>query len=214
MFQAVILWLKEMAQIVPLSVFVLVGGLVEEILAPIPSPLVMTLAGSIAASQEWGIPYLFWICALATLTKTIGAWLFYVLGDKLEHMAVPRFGRYIGVTNEDIERLRTRFSGTWKDEITLVLLRLIPVMPSTPVSLVCGILRINIRTFFFSTYAGFYVRNMIFIFLGYTGLSAAESLMTGIDAAETALKVGIVALGVAVLGWLYWKHRTTEERRQ
>lgn len=210
MLQTVILWLKEIAQVVPLPAFVMVGGFVEEILAPIPSPLVMTLAGSIAASQEGSISYLFWICALATLAKTVGAWLFYVLGDRLEHLAVPRFGRYIGVTHQDIESLRARFSGTWKDEVTLVLLRLIPVMPSTPVSLVCGILKINLRTFFFSTYAGFYVRNMIFFSLGYTGLSAAESLMTGIDAAETALKVGIVLLAAAVLGWLYWKRRTQD----
>ncbi len=208
MMQNVIVWLKEMAQIVPLPAFVMIGGIVEEVLAPIPSPLVMTLAGSITASQEFGVPYLFWICALATLSKTVGAWLFYVLGDKLEHLAVPKFGRYIGVTHKDIEHLRIRFKGTWKDELTLIILRLIPVMPSTPVSLVCGILKINLRTFFISTYLGFYVRNMIFMFLGYTGLAAAESLMTGLDLAETALKIGIVALGGGILAWLYWKRRT------
>ncbi len=208
MFQTVILWLKEIAQVVPLPAFVLVGGLVEEVIAPIPSPLVTTLTGSIVKSQELGILYLFWICALATLAKTAGAWIFYFLGDKLEHLAVPRFGKYIGVSHADIESLRTRFSGTWKDEATLIILRSIPVMPSTPISLVCGILKISSKTFFLTTYVGFYVRNMIFIALGYTGLAAADSLMTGIDAAESALKVGIVLLGGGILGWLYWKRRT------
>lgn len=207
MFQAVILWLKEMAQVVPLPVFVTVGGLVEEIVAPIPSPLVTTLSGSIAASQQLSVPFLFWICALATLAKTAGAWIFYYLGDKLEHLVVPRFGKYIGVSHADIESLRTRFSGTWKDEATVILLRSIPVMPSTPISVGCGILKMSNRSFFLSTYVGFYIRNMIFIILGYTGLAAAESLMTGIDTAETVLKAGIVLLGLGLLGWLYWKRK-------
>lgn len=207
MFQTVVLWLKEIAQVVPLPVFVTIGGLVEEIIAPIPSPLVTTLSGSIAASQGLGVLSLVWICALATLAKTAGAWIFYYIGDKLEHLAVPRFGKYIGVSHADIESLRKRFSGTWKDEATVIILRSIPVMPSTPVSLVCGILKVTPRSFFFSTYVGFFVRNMIFIILGYTGLAAAESLMAGIDTAETMLKAIVVLLGLGILGWLYWKRR-------
>ncbi len=208
MFEAVVLWLKDIAAVVPLPVFVTVGGIVEEIVAPIPSPLVATLAGSIAVSQGQGVVYLLLLCALATVAKTIGASLFYFLGDKLEHLAVPRFGRYIGVTHSDIETLRSRLSGTWKDQVTLLIIRSIPVMPSTPVSLVCGILKINVRTFFVTTYVGFYIRNMMFFLLGYTGLSAVESLMSGLDTAETVLKIAMVLLAALVLAWLYWKRRT------
>lgn len=208
MFEAVVLWLKDIAAVVPLPVFVTVGGIVEEIVAPIPSPLVATLAGSITASQEQGVIYLLLLCAVATVAKTIGASIFYVLGDKLEHLAVPRFGKYIGVTHSDIETLRARLSGTWKDEVTLLIIRSIPVMPSTPVSLVCGILKVKFRVFLFTTYVGFYIRNMVFFTLGYTGLSAAESLMTGLDTAETILKIAMVLLAVIVIGWLYWKRRT------
>jgi len=205
MFEGIIVWLEQTAQAVPLPIFVMVGGIVEEIIAPIPSPLVSTLAGSITATQQLGIPYLLWICALATLAKTIGAWLFYVLGDKLEDLAVPRFGKYIGVKHEDLERFGGYFKGTWKDAVILLVLRSIPVMPSTPISLVCGILKINLRTFFVATYIGFYIRNFTFMLLGYTGLSAIGSLMEGIDTAETVLKLLLVLMGVAVIGWLYWK---------
>ncbi len=206
-FDSIIFWLKTTAETLPLPIFVVVGGLVEELVAPIPSPLVTTLAGSIASSQGLGIPALLLICALATLAKTIGTVPFYYLGYKLEHVAVPRFGKYIGVSQSDIDALRMRFSGTWKDELTIALLRSIPVMPSTPISVVTGILGINFWSYSFSTYVGFYVRNLIFMVIGYTGLSAAESLMKGIDAAETVLKIGIVILAILVLGWLYWKRR-------
>jgi membrane protein DedA with SNARE-associated domain len=197
-----------MAQAVPLPLFVTAGGVIEEIIAPIPSPLVTTLAGSIVLTQELGIMYLLWICALATFAKTFGAWIFYVVGDKLEDVAVPRFGKYIGVDHEDLEHFGERFKGTSCDELTLLLLRAIPVMPSTPISLICGILKIRMRTFLLATYGGFYLRNLFFMLIGYTGLSAAESLMQGIDTAETVLKVVIVGSVGMVLALLYWKRKT------
>jgi len=208
MFQSIITWLEQTAQTVPLPVFVTVGGIIEEIIAPIPSPLVATLTGSIASAQLLGIPSLLWICAIATLAKTLGTWIFYVLGDKLEDLAVPRFGKFIGVRHEDLEHFGGHFQGTWKDEVILLILRAIPVMPSTPISLVCGILKINLRTFFFATYAGFYIRNLTFMLLGYTGLAAMRSLMDGIDTVETIVEILIVLAGFGVIGWLYWKRRT------
>jgi membrane protein DedA with SNARE-associated domain len=213
MMQSIISWLEQTAQAVPLPLFVLVGGIVEEIVAPIPSPLVSTLAGSITATQNLGIPYLLWICALATLAKTVGAWFFYVLGDKLEDVAVPRFGKYIGVNHEDLERFGEHFKGTWKDEVILLVLRSIPVMPSTPISLLCGILKITLRTFFVATYIGFYIRNLTFMLLGYTGLAAVGSLMEGIDTAETVFKILIVLVGAGVIAWLYWKRRSGHPAR-
>ncbi|MBM3227518.1 hypothetical protein FJZ27_01485 [Candidatus Peribacteria bacterium] len=208
MLEGIIAWLTHMAQTVPLPLYVTVGGVIEEIIAPIPSPLVSTLAGSIVLTQELGIPYLLWICALATLSKTFGAWIFYVIGDKLEDLAVPRFGKYIGVCHKDLEHFGGRFNGTSRDELTLLFLRAIPVMPSTPISLLCGILKIRMRTFLLATYGGFYLRSLFFMLMGYTGLSAAESLMQGIDTAETFFKVIIVGGVGMVLAWLYWKRRT------
>ncbi len=208
MLDGVITWLEGIARAVPLPVFVMVGGIVEEIIAPIPSPLVSTLTGSINAAQQLGMLHLLWLCALATLSKTAGAWIFYVIGDRLEDVAVPRLGKYIGVRHQDLERFGEHFKGTRKDAFILLVIRSIPVMPSTPISLLCGILKIRLRTFIIATYVGFYIRNLTFMLLGYTGLAAMESLMTGIDTAETVLKIVIVGGVGGVIAWLYWKRRT------
>lgn len=207
MLDGVITWLEGIAQSVPLPLFVLIGGIVEEIIAPLPSPLVSALSGGIVKAQGLGIPYLLWICALATFAKTIGAWIFYVIGDKLEDVAVPRLGKYIGVSHKDLEYFGKYFKGTWKDKVVLLVIRSIPVMPSTPVSLLCGILKIDNKTFLFATYVGFYIRNLCFMILGYTGLAAAESLMGGIESAEKALQILIVAAGFVVIAWLYLRRR-------
>jgi membrane protein DedA with SNARE-associated domain len=209
MLEGIIAWLHQTAQTIPLPIFVVIGSLAEEIIAPIPSPLVATLAGSISASQGQGLVYLVGICALATLAKTLGAWLFYVLGDKVEDVLVPRYGKYIGVRHEDVERFGEHFKGSWRDAAILFIVRSIPMMPSTPISVLSGILKIHLRTFFIATYAGFYIRNLIFMFLGYTGLAAMESLMQGIDTAETLFKILIVCASLSIIGWLYWKRRTS-----
>jgi membrane protein DedA with SNARE-associated domain len=210
MISALIAWLEGLAQSVSLEVFVLIGGLVEEIIAPIPSPLVATLAGSIAVSQGWGIAYLLWICFVSTISKTMGAWIFFFLGGRLERLAIPRLQKYIGVRDEDIQKFGARFTGKRRDILLLAFLRSIPVMPSTPVSLACGMVRIAVTPFVLATFVGFYVRNLIFMVLGFTGLSAAESLMGGLDTIESALKfLMVLAAGILIL-WLYWKRRTSD----
>lgn len=205
MFAHVIAWLEHLAGSVPLPLFVTIGGMVEEIIAPVPSPLVSTLAGSIAQSQHWSIWGLLVICALDTCTKTLGATVFYVIGDKLEDLAVPRFGKWIGVGHEEVEQFGERFSGTWKDGLMLAALRAIPVMPSTPLSLACGIIKIRKRVFIAASYAGFYVRNFFFMFLAYIGIEAMESFLHGADTAETIIKMLMVTAVIVLLGYLYWR---------
>jgi len=75
---------------------------------------------------------------------------------------------------------------------------------------ICGILKIDLKTFILSTYVGFFIRNLFFILLGFEGLGAASSLMSGIDTAETVLKLTIVFCVLLVLGWFYWKRRKGE----
>lgn len=205
MFDGVLLWLQNLATEVPLPLFVIIGGVVEEIIAPIPSPIVNGLAGSIVRVQGLGVPYILWICLLSSIAKTASTWIFYVLGDKFEDAVAPRFGKYIGVTHEDLEHFGEHFQGGWKDDVILLVLRSIPVMPSTPISLICGVLKINMRTYIVSTIIGFFIRGLFFTLLGYSGLAAADALFEGMNSIESVLTVVMVAALLLILGWLYWK---------
>ncbi|MBM3231569.1 VTT domain-containing protein [Candidatus Peregrinibacteria bacterium] len=204
MLEHLLTWMTQLADSVSLPVFVIVGGIVEEIVAPIPSPLVNALAGSIAKAQKLGVPFLLWLNLLSAVSKTAGTWIFYVVGDKLEDAVVPRFGKYIGVTHNDLEHFGEHFKGTSKDDIILLILRAIPAMPSTPISLICGILKINMRTFLVSTCAGFYLRNLFFMAIGYSGFAAADALIEGFGTIESVLTIVMVLTGVAFVTWLYW----------
>ncbi|HRH94216.1 MAG TPA: VTT domain-containing protein [Candidatus Peribacteria bacterium] len=206
LLSGVIGWLQGIAGQVPLELFALLGGFVEEIVAPIPSPVIATLVGSIAAAQSYTWPEVALVCAIGCIGKTLGAWVFYAIGYVFEGVVVSRYGKYIGVSHSEIEQFGRRFTGGWKDAVVLFLIRSIPMMPSTPVTLACGIVRLRTRTFLITTYLGFFVREMFFVVLGYSGV-AATSLLAGINSAESAIN-GLIALAIFIgIAWLYWRRR-------
>jgi membrane protein DedA with SNARE-associated domain len=207
MIHAIITWLQHLSETVPPSSFVLIGGLVEELIAPIPSPLVATLAGSIAAAQNMGWTGVFILCALGTFTKTIGTIPFYYLGNKFEQIGIKRFGPYIGVSQKDIDRLKTFFTGKHRDNFLVILFRFIPAMPSTPITIICGMLSINLWTYFLATYIGFYFRNILFFYIGYTGISTLKDVTEGVGTAESILKVLLVLSVLALIGWFYYRRQ-------
>jgi membrane protein DedA with SNARE-associated domain len=202
-------WLTDTAGKIPLEPFVILGSTIEEIIAPIPSPLVMTVAGSITFEQGRPLISLLAISFLGMLGKLFGAWILYVAADKLEDVLVPRFGKFFGITHQQIEELGKRFTGGWKDDLLLAFIRSLPVMPSAPVSIACGAIKMNLRTFLIGTALGTFVRNLFYLYLGYAGLSQSKQLLDGVSSIENIIQILMVlAVGVLII-WAYWKRRKT-----
>ena len=108
---------------VPVEIFAFVGSFLEEVIAPIPSPLVMTAVGSIAFSQHHGYAFLLWLSLIGAVGKTLGAWVIYFVAFNLEDILLERFGRFLGVSKDDIAKLGKYFKKKWKDFFVLFLLR-------------------------------------------------------------------------------------------
>lgn len=192
----------------PLEQFVVVGSIIEEIIAPIPSPIVMTAAGVMAEAQAYSIYGVILLGILGAAGKTFGAWLFYVLGDKAEDVVVPRYGKFIGVSHEDLEGFGAHIGTGWKNDLLLVIIRSIPIMPSTPISVLCGIMKIRLSTFLGTTFMGFVLRESFFLFLGYFGFSAYDRMISGINTLESVLTIVMGVLCIAFIAWLYWVRKT------
>lgn len=203
--KAIELFLMGLATKVPVFIFVAVGSLVEEIIAPIPSPLVGMSAGTIAKAQGRNFVYLLLIALVAAAFKTLGCWIFYFLGDKAEDLVTTRFGKFLGLNHKDVEEVGKLFNGTNKDEIILILIRAFPVMPTTPISLACGFIKMNLRSYLTSTLVGTYLRSLMFIYVGYSGLTFLESIVGGINSAESIMNIVISALILGILGFIYYK---------
>ncbi len=100
--------LKKFAEIVPLPIFTFLGALVEEVIAPIPSPVVMTLAGSFAAAEQQSILYLVFLAFVGTIGKTIGMFIVYIVSRTFENVVTNKFGKFIGITDKQVEKISAK----------------------------------------------------------------------------------------------------------
>ena len=188
---------------VPLPIFTFLGALIEEIIAPIPSPLVMTLAGSIAsaASQNW--IYIILLAITGALGKTLGSYVIYFIGNKFETIVVSKLGFFIGITEKDVEKISAKLNSGNRDDIVLFLLRAIPVIPTAPVSIVCGILKIDLKTYLIATFLGTVVRNLIYLYLGFTSINALESLNSSIGSFEKLGYAIVILITISIFIYIY-----------
>jgi membrane protein DedA with SNARE-associated domain len=205
--QSLINWLEVLAQQIPVTQFVFIGALVEEVLAPIPSPLVMMLAGSIAASQGSPLMFILFLAVIGAFSKTVGSLIIYFLADKAEDLIIDKFGKFLGVSHSDTEGLGKFLGEGKRDDIAIFLMRAVPVMPTAPVSVIAGLIKVNLKTYLLSTFLGLIVRNSIYLYLGFTSLGAIDSFSEGFDSLE---KIGYFILaifaGLALL-WMYRKRQ-------
>lgn len=199
--------LHHFSTILPLPAFTFIGVIVEEVLAPIPSPLVMTLAGSLAASSGQTVTYLLWLALVGALGKTLGSYIIYVLADKGENLVLGKFGKFLGVSHKEVEAIGKHLNKGWRDDVVIFLLRAIPIIPTAPVSIVAGLIRLNLRTYLVSTFFGTLVRNIIYLYFGYTSLGALESLNEGLDSFESLGYVILAALMAVGIGYMYLQRR-------
>lgn len=211
-FQDAAIAIEGLATHVPLELYTFVASFIEEVIAPIPSPFVMTSAGSIAAAQDLPVFWLLWIAVIGSIGKTIGGALLYYAADKGEDVIIGKYGKFFGVSHKEIESIGKHFKGHWKDDLMLFGIRSLPIIPSAPVSIICGVIKVGWRTFLVSTFTGTIIRNLLFLYFGYVGLESFEGLMTGLESIESIMQLAIAVILGLVIIWFYWKRHKREER--
>ena len=207
--------LEQLADHVPVELFAFFGSFIEELIAPIPSPIVMTLSGTMTASNGSPFWYLFVVAVIAAIGKTIGAAVLYTVADKAEDVILVKLGRYIGVTHKQVEQIGDRFQGTPRDYVTLLIIRSTPIIPSAPISLICGLIALPKKLFFISTFFGTIVRDFVYLYIGFTGLSAAEEITNGIEGASSIITIVLGLVGVGIFAFiLYRKYGAPKRARK
>ncbi len=207
MFDAFTQSLVSLADSMSVEAFTFLGSLIEEIVAPIPSPIVMTLAGSLAASHGHSFAYLFVLSGIGAAGKTLGALLVYGVAYVVGNVFVEKFGRAFGVTNADVETLSARIGTGWHSLFTLTFLRALPIMSSAVVSVGSGIVRVSFPIYVVATIVGTVVRDFFYLYVGFSGVAAYHALVDGLDGIESIIQIVIGVMVVAFLGWMYWRRR-------
>lgn len=172
-----------------------------------PSPLVMTLGGSLAAAKGMPMVYLLVLAVCGALGKTIGSFIVYWIADKFEHIITGKFGRFIGVTHQQVESLSRRLKGR-REWLVVFALRAIPIMPTAPVSFAAGVLELNKRIYLTATFAGVLVRDIFYLYLGFVSAGALDHLNDSLDTFESIGYILILAVIVAIFVLIYRKRRS------
>jgi membrane protein DedA with SNARE-associated domain len=190
---------------------VFIGVMIEQIIVPIPSPVIIMGAGAILIAPELSIPNAFlqilWIIVLpGTVASTLGSFIGYTISYYGGKALVVRLQRFLGVDWDEIGNLEKRFQGK-KEALSIFLSRAIPVFPISLVSIFAGLLRIPLRPFTLYTFLGSIFRCFFLAFVGWWIGSTYEKVATRLDSAETIVSIIMLVAMVGVLGYLYLKLR-------
>ncbi len=184
---------------------VFAGVIIESVIVPIPSPLIIMGAGFLLISAELHFvqalaPIFLQIVLPGAIASTLGAYIGYAIGYYGGKPLVDRWERFLGFSWQDVESLERRFqSGQVKTSIFF--LRALPIFPLSVISAAAGLLRLPINQFSLWTFYGTIPRCLL---LGYLGWGLGETyqvLAKGIDKAEGIVS-GILIL--AILGVIIW----------
>lgn len=187
----------------PLELFVFVGCFIEEVFSPIPSFVVLIPAGVAALVQGIGWWYLPILALFGATGRVLGSLILYFIADKSEDWLFGGGRRWFGVSHKQIERVGRRFSGTGRDLLVLFLLNAVPVLPTSLLSLTCGFIKINLRTFVVATFFGSATNAVFYMSLGYAGITAATQLRE----LDAALQIALGVVVVVLAGWLLYRKK-------
>lgn len=173
----------------------------ENIFPPIPSEIILPLTGFLVFKGELNF---LGVVTASTIGSVLGAlflyYLSYRLGQKRVLRIADKYGKYIGLSKEDIQKSITWFH---KHGTKLVLFgRIIPTIRSV-VSIPAGIAQMDIKKFIVYTTIGSAIWNTILISVGWTLGEKWQGVQKYTKVLEYAVWIAI-ALGI---GWLIWRKR-------
>jgi len=208
-------WILVMIQAYgPYSVFVAV--ILEEVLIPIPSPLVIMGAAFILIPANlafWdAIREIFFVIVVpASIASTIGSFFTYGIGYYGGRPLVTKFQKFLGVNWVDIQKKEKQFEKGKKVWTTIALLRAIPFFPIAIVSLTAGVLRLSWKKYALATFIGSIPRTFILAIIGWQLGSAYISIASRLSELESLLAVVVIA---AIAYGLYrYRHKYAHHYR-
>ena len=185
---------------------VFAGVIIESVIVPIPSPLIIMGAGFVLIDPNLSFlhalaPILLQIVLPGAVASTLGAYIGYGIGYCGGKPMVDRWQKFLGFSWRDVEALERRFRGG-RVNASIFLLRALPIFPLSVISAAAGLLRLPLGQFTLWTFYGAVPRCL---FLGYLGWGLGEtyqSIARGIDRAESVFS-GLLVLGIlAGVVWL------------
>jgi membrane protein DedA with SNARE-associated domain len=186
---------------------VIVAAIIEEVVAPIPSSLVPLAAGFFLLPANAVLPLVVTEAALLIalpvgIVITLASIVIYTIAYWGGKPVIDRFHRVLGVTWTDVERIERRVVRGNRDEITLVVLRLLPLIPGVALSGFCGVVRYSFPRFVVTTLLGSSLRAWALALIGWQAGEFYFKYVEIIGKFEKQIFFGVILTAV-LLGVLY-----------
>ncbi|MGH7824687.1 MAG: DedA family protein [Candidatus Binatia bacterium] len=200
----IINWIMESIRAYgPWSVFI--GVIIESVIVPIPSPVIIMGAGFILVSAELTflealMPILLQIVLPGSIASTLGAYIGYGIGYLGGKPLVDRWERFLGFGWSDVEAMERRFR-SGQVSTSIFLLRALPIFPLSVISAGAGLIRLPLKQFSLWTFYGTIPRCLFLAYLGWGLGETYRNIALGIDRAEAVVSVTLIAI---VLGLIFW----------
>jgi membrane protein DedA with SNARE-associated domain len=164
----------------------------ENIFPPIPSEIVIPLAGFAAANGQLNIIGVF---IATTLGGLVGSLPWFILGrlygmERLKLLS-KKFGRILTLTNSDIDGAHFWFKK--HGHMAVLFGRLMPTI-RTLISVPAGMSRMKFTPFLIYTCIGTAMWNSILLFAGFVLESQYSSISTYVDFLSNAIIIAIVSI--------------------
>lgn len=109
--------------------------------------------------------------------SSLGAIPMYALAYFGGRPMINRFDKYLRFNWADVEKVHSRFKGEWYDEVVFLLLRCIPILPSLPVNVAAGILRMSFWHYLVLTIIGFIIRMILTLLVVGLGIESLSNFL-------------------------------------
>src|SRR5258708_24020481 len=167
-------------------------GFLEACCVPIPSEITFGYAGVLAGEGRLNVVA---IIMIGTVAELLGSLVAYGIGRVGERPLVQRYGRYLLITQADIDRAERFIAGRGIWEIPLG--RALPVV-RTFVSIVAGFIKVPPLLFGVLSFIGTAVWVTVISLIGYGVGSAWQSVAHGLALAGYVIAV-LAVIGIAPL---------------
>jgi len=166
----------------------------ENVFPPVPSELIMPLAGYLATRGDMNILF---VVFAGTIGSLLGTLPWYYLDKRLGHDGVrklaSRHGRWLTMHPSDIDAASEKFKRHGKTSVLLG--RLIPTV-RTLISVPAGVANMPMGEFLLFSAIGTFVWTTAFAMAGYLLGQAYEVVADYVDPVSTAVLVGLISLYV------------------
>lgn len=189
------------------------ASIVEEVIAPIPSSLVImgagfSFMGSVPVDFS-SILSLFAIVILpASFGVTIGSLFIYALAYFAGKPFLKKYGKYFGISWDSVEKTQTKFVRKHADSFVLFGLRAVPIVPSVVISAISGLVRLSVFKYITYTFLGTLVRATILGILGWQAGSFYKTYAEKIDLAENSIIIILLLCLLAFVLYRMFKKKT------